>query len=89
MVKMQSEYVFLQQTEREKKLLVNYYFGLIEICCNCIEKIGYSPEISLLETVKKIESRRGKFDSSIGKWVKEKGQADIYMPDYSIAKLEQ
>jgi hypothetical protein len=63
------------------------YCNLIEVCCDCVASLGYSPEIALEETVRKIESRRGAWDSSIGKWVKEKNQTDVYIPDYSLARL--
>jgi len=61
------------------------YKDLIESCVKIIFSLGYSPELALEETVKKIESRRGAWDSSIGKWVKEKNQMDVYKPDYSLA----
>ena len=51
-----------------------------------IKSLGYSPEIALLETVKKIESRRGAWNPESGKWEKEKNQSDVYEPDYSKAR---
>lgn len=66
--------------------LQNYY-DLILVCLRSIKSLGYSPELALLETIKKIESRRGAWDASIGKWVKEKNQSDVYIPDYSLARL--
>jgi hypothetical protein len=71
----------------EKKQVKHRYVDLIEESINCVASLGYSPEIALEETVRKIESRRGAWDSSIGKWVKEKNQTDVYIPDYSLARL--
>ena len=67
--------------------LEDSYVMLGRNCIRCIKSLGYSPEIALEETIKKIESRRGAWDASIGKWVKEKNQADVYVPDYSLARL--
>jgi hypothetical protein len=62
------------------------YCDLIARCVAVIEILLYEPELALLETIKKIESWRGSWDASIGKWVKEKNQTDVYEPDYSLAK---
>lgn len=72
---------------KDELLLSIAYGHLIDNCCRSINALGYSPEIALEETVKKIESRRGEWDASIGKWVKEKNQPDVYVPDYSLARL--
>lgn len=70
------------------EILCDKYTILIDVCFNCIESLGYSPELALEQTVLKIESRRGKWNGVIGKLVKEKGQEDAYTPDYSLAKLK-
>ena len=63
------------------------YTHLISNCCRSINALGYSPEIALEETIKKIESRRGAMNPVTGKWEKFIGQRDIYKPDYSKARL--
>ena len=78
--------LFVMQTVNSFDMVDSYKL-LIDSCWSCIFVLGYSPEIALEETVKKIESRRGGWDTNIGKWVKEKNQADAYVPDYSIARL--
>ena len=60
------------------------YLVLIGCCFDCIQSLGYSPELALEETVKKIESREGYYDYSIGKFVK---TVTKYEPDYSLAKI--
>lgn len=83
-----SSYALMQdRLEGAKKSLANNYFSLIEGCCECIESLGYSAELAMLETVKKIESRRGAWNSETRKWEKEKNQTDVYVPDYSKAKI--
>jgi len=63
------------------------YKDLIDVCCKCMRVLGYSPEIALEETIKKIESRRGAMNPITGKWEKFIGQHDIYTPDYSKARI--
>ena len=71
------------------EILCDKYTILICVCFNCIESLGYSPKLALLETVKKIESRRGAWNPETGKWEKEKNQADVYVPDYCKAKIKK
>lgn len=66
-----------------------FYNHLIDECCTAINSLGYNPELTLLETVKKIESRRGAFNTESGKWEKEKNQTDVYKPDYFKAKIKK
>jgi len=67
-----------------KSYIINGYDGLICQCIAEIKSLGYNPELALMETVKKIESREGAFNLQSGKWEK---TATHYKPDYSIAKL--
>lgn len=82
-----NNYFTLIYDNSEKKALANNYFDLIEVCCECIKSLGYSPEIALEETIKKIESRRGAMNPITGKWEKFIGQHDIYIPDYLKARI--
>lgn len=69
----------------EKRFCAWHYKDLIDSCLNIIFMLGYSPELALLETVKKIESREGAFNSETGKFEK---TATHYKPDYWLAKLK-
>ena len=52
--------------------------------------IGYNPEKCIIETIKKINSRKGAIDESINKWVKDKSQdpLTLYEPDYDECKVK-
>lgn len=73
---------------KSKWQVQNEYIGLIERCQDVIFALNYSPEIALEETIKKIESRRGVMNPATGKWEKFQGQADVYVPDYSKARMK-
>ncbi len=45
-----------------------------------IWKMKYDPELVMEEVLKHIESRKGKWDNEINKWVKE--ESNIYYPDF-------
>ncbi len=48
-------------------------------------KLGYEPTEAMNETLKEIQSRGGSWDTSMGKWVKQKTGKE-YKADYSKAK---
>ena len=58
--------------------------------CWIIHGIGYDPEKCIIETIKKINSRKGAIDESINKWVKDKNQdpLTLYEPDYDKCKVK-
>ena len=54
-----------------------------------IEQLGYDPYQCMLETIKEISSRTGKYDETIGKWVKNKSPEAVakwYKADYERCK---
>lgn len=54
-----------------------------------IGRRGYDPYRCMLETIKEISSRTGKYDESIGKWVKDKSPEAVakwYKADYERCK---
>ena len=64
---------------------------LCSIVCWFICGIGYEPEKCIIETIKKINSRKGAIDESINKWVKDRSQdpLTLYEPDYDKCKVKQ
>lgn len=51
--------------------------GLIKTCINIIKRMGYNPYECLKEKVKEIESRTGRYDESLGKFIKDKGAYNL------------
>ncbi len=46
-----------------------------------IWKMKYDPDLVMEEVLKHIESRKGKWDDNINKWIKE--ESEVYYPDFS------
>ena len=57
----------------ERELTKSCIKGLIDISINIIKRMGYNPYECLKEKVKEIESRTGRYDESLGKFIKDKG----------------
>lgn len=57
----------------ERELTKSCINGLIDIGIHLIKQIGYNPYECLKEKVKEIESRSGKYDESLGKFIKDFG----------------
>ncbi len=54
---------------------------IIVYITGAIWKMKYNPELVMNEVLKHIESRKGKWDDDINKWVKE--ESEVYYPDFS------
>ena len=63
---------------------VDAFADMIVYATGAIWKAGYNPEKIMEEVLKHIESRKGCWDSSIGKWVKEPSK--VYQVDFKICK---
>ena len=72
--------------------IFNLDIELLNIISNAItmiDKAGYDTFKALGETFREIESRTGKYDERIGKWVKdtsEQAKAKWYKADYTKAR---
>lgn len=69
--------------------VVDAYADIIVFAINAIEQHGYDAEIVMLETIKEIESRRGKINPETKKFEKFKDdyhQSLWYKADYSGCK---
>lgn len=58
-------------------ILSNYFSTPICVCINLLRFLGFNPYKCLDETLKEIESRTGKYDIEIKKFVKDKGAYSI------------
>lgn len=65
----------------------NLYYA-IDCMRDCIELNGYDFDKSIVETCKKILSRKGAINPDNGKWEKDKNQpkSELYAPDYASCK---
>jgi len=59
---------------------------IIVFAVNAIRLKGYCPNAAMNETIKKINSRTGAFNSESGKWEKDKSVVP-YCPDFNLAKV--
>lgn len=55
------------------QILATYFNNPICVCINTLRFLGFDPYKCLDETLKEIESRTGKYDTEIKKFVKDKG----------------
>lgn len=62
-----------------------FIYMIIKLADKQLKQLGYNTYDCLLEAIKEISSRTGKFDSSINKFVKEPG-AYSYQEAYKLAK---
>lgn len=79
----------LDKTEADNLsiFICSYYMG-IGSWLSAIEYLGYDSYIAMNETLKEIHSRIGKYDETLGKWVKdtsEEAKSKWYKADYSKA----
>lgn len=61
-------------------------------CSQLCEKYGFNFEVAMLETIKEISSRTGKYDESAKKWVKDESdeaKAKWYKADYEKARIKK
>jgi len=59
---------------------VDGFADIIVYAVGAIWKLGYHPDLVMDEVLKHIESRKGKWNGVIGKWVKE--DSVVYQPDF-------
>jgi len=61
---------------------------IIVLAAGAIHKLGYKPELTMLETVKEISSRKGAINLATGKWEKLKDQdpSTLYKANYNNTK---
>lgn len=57
---------------------------IIVFAVGYIAKLGLNPELVIDECLKHIESRKGYFDDSQGKFIKTTPKEDMYQPVYSM-----
>ena len=66
------------------------HMNCIMAICDFIESLGFHFYLCMKETIKKIESRSGKYDTKLKKFVKDtspKAKAKWYEPDFSKCRL--
>lgn len=71
---------------------IGFLQDIIDVCCDCIESMGFDAEKAMMETCKKINSRDGAYDEAVGKWCKftdEASKSKWYTPDYSKAEVRK
>lgn len=77
----------------------NAFEKVIQLAFSCIYMLGFNPYLCMLETIKEISSRTGKYDESIDKFIKDKGvysidelydilEADTNLKHYEVLELE-
>ena len=60
------------------------------LALEAIEELGFDSFLAMEETIKKINSRKGKYDESLNKWVKDtspEAKAEYYEPNYDICAI--
>jgi len=79
------------ETSDDKTIMEIYVAGIVVISLIYINVFKYNPFIVLDEILKQINSRVGEYDSSLGKWVKDKNQdpKTLYSADFNKAKLSE
>ncbi len=69
------------------------YFGDVLIdCAKLCEKYGFNFEVAMLETIREISSRTGKYDENAKKWGKDESdeaKAKWYKADFEKARIEK
>lgn len=89
-----AEFNMLSEELNEYKLAPDEYETLDALCdiivvaTGAIHKLGYSPQLAINETVKEITSRKGSFNETTGKWMKDLSQdpSTLYKADYNLAR---
>lgn len=77
----------------------NAFEKVIQLAFSCIYMLGFNPYLCMLETIKEISSRTGKYDESIDKFIKNKGvysmdelydilEADTNLKSYEVLEFE-
>jgi hypothetical protein len=74
--------------EEKENDMVDSLCSIMVAATGALDKLGYKPEIALLELVKEISSCKGSIDPISGKWHKDMNQypPTLYVADYAIAK---
>ena len=95
--KASSEYIMLEEelqefyaaaSKEDSNEMLDALCDIIVVATGAIHKMGYNPELALVETVKEITSRQGSFNEETGKWQKDRNQdpSTLYKACYSNAK---
>lgn len=81
------EFLYANANNDEHEM-VDALCDIIVVATGGLYKLGYDPKQALLETVKEITSRRGSFNSDVGKWCKDPNQDPdtLYQANYTNAK---
>lgn len=81
--------------EEDEHEMVDALCDLIVVATGALWKLGYNPDLALEECIKHISSReqdpiqkaQWEENGAEGKWLKNKLQGSIYIPNYQSAKL--
>ena len=72
--------------------LANFFiYELAAVCFRVIETLGYDPAAAMSQTLQKIGSRRGAYDETLKKWVKDtsdEARAQWFTPNYALCKRD-
>lgn len=67
-------------------------FQMLMTCFWVIRTLGYDPVAAMSQTIQKINSRRGAYDETLKKWVKdtsEEAKAQWFTPNYALCRVEK
>lgn len=71
----------------------NYFIaGIVIVCSRVIKTLGYDPAAAMSQTLQKINSRRGAYDETLKKWVKDtsdEARAQWFTPNYALCRVEK
>lgn len=66
---------------------IDAYADIIVYVTGAIWKCGYDPDKVMYEVLKHVESRKGSWNSDMGKWVKQ--PSEVYKPNFDICRYDK